>query len=334
MITFLVAIILFLGAELIYFKIANKYNIVDKPNQRSSHTKITIRGGGVIFPLAFTLGIICFQPQNGYLALGVLAISTISFLDDLLTLSNKLRIAVHLLAVALAIYQCIINQPIFQDFIGNSPIIILVVCALLTFVLFIGIINACNFMDGINGISALYFTATLGTVWFLQNSAGIFLLANGVWQMLMAALLVFGFFNLRKKAKTFAGDVGSISIALILCFLVFSLIIYTHNPKWILLLSIYGLDTVCTIICRLFRQENIFEAHRSHFYQYLANQQKVAHVKIALGYTTAQLLVNCFLWFDTSGLYALLVFLTIATFYCIARLGLEGKKALFKNYQF
>ncbi len=333
MITFCIALVLLFGIMLLYFKIANRYHIVDKPNQRSSHTKITIRGGGIIFPLAFIAGIALFEPQNGYLALAVLAISFISFIDDVLTLSNKIRISVHVLAVSLAMYQCFINTPSLQAFIGNSPLIILVGCAVVTYILFIGIINACNFMDGINGISVLYFTVTLGSVWYIQGDKGIFLFTNNVWQILMAALLVFGFFNLRPKAKTFAGDVGSISVALILCFLVLSLMFDNQNFRWILLLAVYGLDTICTIICRLFRNENIFEAHRSHFYQYLANQRKIGHITIALGYAVLQLCINYFLWYETSGLYALLVFLIIAVAYCMVRLRLEGYKALFKKYE-
>ncbi|TAF43821.1 MAG: glycosyl transferase family 4 [Sphingobacteriales bacterium] len=334
MITFGVALVLLFAIALLYFKIANKYNIVDKPNQRSSHTKVTIRGGGVIFPLAFIAGTLLFQPQNGYLALAVLAISSISFIDDVLTLSNKIRISVHTLAVGLAVYQCVNNQPYLQDFIGNSSIIFLVGCAVVTFVLFIGIINACNFMDGINGISVLYFTVVLGSVCFVQSKLGVFLFTNGVWQIFFASLVVFGFFNVRTKAKTFAGDVGSIALALILCFLVLSLMVNTQQIKWILLLSIYGLDTICTILCRLCRGENIFEAHRSHFYQYLANKRKIGHITISVAYALLQLLVNYFLLYNTSGLYAFIIFALIVVAYCCLRLYFEGKNALFNRYPY
>lgn len=333
MITFCIALILFFGIELLYFKIADKYNIVDKPNLRSSHTNITIRGGGIIFSLAFIAGVFMYQPQNIWVALAVLAISLISFMDDILTLNNITRIGVHLLAVILVIYQCFINLPQLQIFISQSQTLILLGCGLATIVLFIGIINACNFMDGINGILVLYFTATLSSIWYIQNSLDIVILANGIWQLLIASLIVFGFFNLRKKAKTFAGDVGSISVALIICFLVLSLIIYTNNLKWILLLGIYGLDTVFTIVCRLFRGENIFEAHRSHFYQYLANQRKMSHVLISVLYAIMQLFVNYLLWYQFSGLYAVVAYLCLVLVYCLLRFYLEGFNALFKSNQ-
>lgn len=331
MIVFSIAAFIFLGIELLYFKIADNFNIVDKPNQRSSHTNNTIRGGGLIFPLAFITGTLIFQPQNIWVAVAVVAISFISFMDDVVTLNNLSRIGVHLLAVILVIYQCAFNTPQIQEYMAQNQTIILVGLSLATLILCIGIINACNFMDGINGITVLYFTVTLASIWYIQNQLGTIILVNSVWQMLMAAMLVFGFFNLRIKAKTFAGDVGSISVALIICFLLLSLIAYTRNLKWILLLGVYGLDAVFTIICRLFRGDNIFEAHRSHFYQYLANQRKINHILISMLYIFTQLIVNYFLWFEASGLYAISVFLVIVIGYCLTRFWLEGYEALFKK---
>jgi UDP-GlcNAc:undecaprenyl-phosphate GlcNAc-1-phosphate transferase len=334
MIILVASLLVFLGIELLYFKIADHYNIVDKPNQRSSHTKLTIRGGGIIFPLAFIVGVFYFQPQNLLLAFAVLAISLISFLDDIITLSNKIRISVHLLAVILAIYQCYLSQPQLQHFVESHNNIILIGAGIASIILFIGTINACNFMDGINGISVLYFMVTLASIWYIQHSLILTLLLDEVWQMLMAALIVFGFFNLRKNAKTFAGDVGSISLALVICFLILSLMAITQNPKWILLLGVYGLDTVLTIFCRLKRGENIFEAHRSHFYQHLANQCKISHIIVSVLYAIVQLFINYLLVIEESGIYALSAFVVLFLFYSFLRLKMEGPKALFTDYKF
>ena len=334
MIIFLGSITVFFGIELLYFKLAERYNIVDKPNSRSSHTQLTIRGGGIIFPLAVVVGILFFQPQYMLLAIAVFAISLISFLDDIITLSNKIRISVHLLGVTLAIYQCYLNQPQLQNFIASHTNVLVIGTGLITFTLFIGIINACNFMDGINGITVLYYMVTLASIWYVQYHLNFILFENGIWQMLIASLLVFGFFNLRKKAKTFAGDVGSISIALIICFLILSLVAITQNFKWILLLGVYGIDTILTIISRLLRRENIFEAHRSHFYQYLANQRKMGYILISIFYALAQLLINYLLVMEESGICALSAFLLLLMLYCFLRYKLEGTKVLFKSYQF
>lgn len=330
MTTFLLALTSFFILEILYFKIANHFNIIDKPNQRSSHTQITLRGGGIIFPIALVIAIFFWQAELLYLASGVLAIAIISFLDDVMTLSNKLRIGVHVISALLIIFQVLSNQntnlePLFLD-----PYSLLLLLSALIFI--IGIINAYNFMDGINGITVLYSLATVASIWWIQNELGFILFETPVWMMLMASLLVFGFFNLRKKAKTFAGDVGSISMALILCYLILTLIFRTQDLKWILLLGMYGLDAVATIVCRLLRRENIFDAHRSHFYQYLANERKWTHVAVSVLYASAQLILNISLIFSNTWWVCGFVFSFILMIYIAVRLKLEGKQRLFVQY--
>ncbi|HEX7365763.1 MAG TPA: glycosyl transferase family 4 [Pelobium sp.] len=325
---FFLSIIGFFILELLYFKIADRYNIIDKPNQRSSHSQITLRGGGVIFPIAFLIGIVIFQPHQYYLAIAILAISTVSFLDDVMTLNNKLRIGVHLLSVSLLLTQIFINQNIPFTALYNLYSLLFILSSL---IITIGIINAYNFMDGINGITVLYSLVTISTCLWVQNYLGIDLLSFGVFLLLIASLIVFGFFNLRKRAKSFAGDVGSIAVALIISFLIGTLIIVTQDLKWILLLGIYGLDAVATIVCRLLRKENIFDAHRSHFYQFLANEKKWSHVLIAVIYAVFQLLLNGALIFGSAAV-VYPTFIIIVSGYVLARLSLEGKARLFINY--
>src|SRR5690606_25712333 len=219
--------------ELVYFKIADHYNIIDKPNERSSHKHHTLRGGGIIFPLALVLGVFIFQPHQYALALGVLAIATVSSLDDLITLSNKLRIGVHFLAVALIIFQIYTNHNLLPEysFINTSSFLFFIV----VFIIIIGIINAYVFTDGTNGITVLYSLVTIGSIVYIEQYLRLDLLQHQIWMLLIASILVFGFFNIRKVAKAFAGDVGSISMALIICFLILQLILQTENLKWILL---------------------------------------------------------------------------------------------------
>lgn len=328
--TFIIALIGFFLLELFYFKIADHYNIIDKPNERSSHKNHTLRGGGIIFPIALVLGVFIFQSNQFALALGVLAIATISFLDDVMTLSNKLRIGIHLLSVALIIYQIYSNQNIYPDysFINTSSFLFFII----VFIIIIGIINAYNFMDGINGITVLYSLVTVGSLFYIEQYLQIYLLQKEIWVMLIASILVFGFFNIRKVAKAFAGDVGSISMALIICFLILQLILQTENLKWILLLGVYGLDSVATIVCRLVRKENIFKAHRSHFYQYLANERKWSHLMVALSYALIQLGLNLIILFSTNNALILVAFILIVLSYVYSRINLEGRKRLFKIY--
>ncbi|MEO5910574.1 MAG: glycosyl transferase family 4 [Pelobium sp.] len=327
--TFAIALALFFILEIGYFKIANRYNIIDKPNERSSHTALTIRGGGIIFPLAVILGILLFQPSLSYLAIAIFLIASISFLDDILTLNHKLRIGVHLLSVLLLLIQIFLNQNIANVLVFDLGAFILMLVA---FIIIIGIINAYNFMDGINGITVLYSLVTIMSLWFIQGQLNIPLLDQHIFGFLIASLLVFGFFNLRKKAKAFAGDVGSISIALLFCFLLITLMIATENFKWLLLLGVYGLDAVGTIICRIIRKENIFEAHRSHFYQHLANEKKYSHITISLIYSAFQLLINITLIYLSTPI-AVLIFIFIIILYIALRLKLEGYHKLFTGLQ-
>jgi len=328
---FLIALILFFFLEILYFKIADHYNIIDKPNLRSSHTEVTLRGGGIIFPIALIAGVLLFGPSYWYLALGVFAIALISFLDDVLTLNNKIRIGVHLFAAGLAIYQA--NQNLSAD----HSSLFFVSCSLFLipfiFILIIGIINAYNFMDGINGITVLYSLVAVCSLFYTQEYLNIYLLEQPVFLLLIASLVVFGFFNLRVKAKAFAGDVGSISIALILCFFILQLIISTNDLKWLLFLGVYGIDSVATIFCRILRRENIFDAHRSHFYQYLVNEKKWSHSLTACLYALLQLGMNVTIIFASQNSYLYLIsFMLLVIGYIAMRLKSEGKTRLFYRY--
>src|SRR5690606_249734 len=164
------------------------------------------------------------------------------------------------------------------------------------YILVIGIINAYNFMDGINGITGLYSLIVLGSLQYINLNQHPFIQEDLIW-FPMLACLVFLFYNFRKKAKVFAGDVGSICIAFWIVFLLGDLIIVSGNPIYILFLAVYGVDTILTIIHRLFLKQNIFEAHRLHFYQILANEQKVSHLLVSSIYGAVQLLIIVFVVF-------------------------------------
>ena len=104
--------------------------------------------------------------------------------------------------------------------------------------------------------------------------------------------MVFNVYNFRRKARCFAGDVGSVSIAFILIFLLGKLILTSGNIVYLFFLTLYGVDSVLTIIHRIYLKENIFDAHRKHFYQVLANEGGVSQLKVATGYSVVQFLIN------------------------------------------
>src|SRR5690606_6410937 len=95
-----------------------------------------------------------------------------------------------------------------------------------------------------------------------------------------------------QRAKCFAGDVGSVSMCFILLFAVLGLIFATGNPIYMLFFAVYGVDSVLTIIHRLMKRENIFEAHRSHLYQYLANEANGNRLVISTMYGLLQALIG------------------------------------------
>ena len=272
MIYLYVAILLFV-AELAYFKIADRFNIIDKPNERSSHETITLRGGGIIFYIGVFAYFIISGFQYPYFFLGLTLISVVGFADDILELSNRIRLSVQLISVMLMAVQVdIFALPWFY--------------LLVTFIVVIGVINAYNFMDGINGITASYSLAVAGLLAIVNSKIGF--IDQELILFTLIATAVFSFYNFRKNAKCFAGDVGSVAMAYILLFILASLIIYTQNLIYILFLAVYGIDTIWTIIRRLSKKENIFKAHRSHLYQYLGNEAGVSKLVVSFIYGALQ----------------------------------------------
>ena len=271
--------ILLMILMLLYFKVADRFNIIDKPNQRSSHTEITLRGGGIIFWFSALIYFLQHVDNNYFFFTGITLVSLVSFWDDIQSLSNKIRISVHFSSITLIFY----DLGLF-DLVPIWGIVIAYVFA-------IGLINAYNFMDGINGITGLYTLVVMGSLLYVNSNIQWF--TDGTFiKYGMIASLVFLFFNYRKKAKCFAGDVGSIAIAFWIIYLVLKLILQTSSLIWLMFLAVYGVDAVCTIIHRLYLKQNIFEAHRLHLYQVLSNEYKIQHRLVAAYYALVQIIIS------------------------------------------
>lgn len=311
---YLLFALLIFAAKFIYFRIADRYNIIDRPNHRSSHSEITIRGGGVIFPVAVLLFAVFSGFEYHYFTIGLFLISFISFWDDLFTASNKIRIAIHLLAVSFMFYELSIY---------HFPVWMIIAA----YIVIIGIINAYNFMDGINGITGFYSLVLLATLLWINQ----YLVAFVNTQLLIAlliAVMIFNFSNFRKKALCFAGDVGSVSMAFIISFLLMKLILQTNQLLYLFLLAIYGIDVVFTIMVRLSRRENIFKAHRLHLYQLLVNEKRIAHLKVSAIYGLVQLLFNVLIIYfinANSPFWVIGVFAALMAFYLLIRLKVSPK---------
>ncbi|MDD2591118.1 MAG: UDP-GlcNAc--UDP-phosphate GlcNAc-1-phosphate transferase, partial [Fermentimonas sp.] len=203
-------------AELLYFRVADKFNIIDKPNERSSHNYITIRGGGVIYWVAALLYLVFNFSTTGLLFFtGITLIAGVSFWDDVSGLGQKIRLLFHLLAMSCAFY--------LAGVFGGFPWWAIII----GYIVFIGIVNAYNFMDGINGITGLYTIAVLLPLMYVNHKVEPFIDMDLLIYPLIASV-VFLFFNFRKRAKCFAGDVGSVSIAFWIVTLLLLLIIRTN----------------------------------------------------------------------------------------------------------
>ena len=280
MITYIVIFILLLIAELLYFRIADKYNIIDKPNERSSHSTIVLRGGGIIFLIGIWIWSVFFGFQYPWFLVGLTLVAGISFVDDIHSLPDSVRLVAQFAAAVMAFYQLgILHWSMWW-------------IILLALIVYVGATNVINFMDGINGITAGYSLAVLIPL-ALVNINGVFVEQSLIISTILASL-VFCIFNFRPKgkAKCFAGDVGSIGIAFIILFLLGNVIIRTMDITWLIFLLIYGVDGCLTIVHRIMLHENLGEAHRKHAYQIMANELKVGHVKVALLYTVMQLVIS------------------------------------------
>ena len=278
--TYLIIFVLLLAAELVYFRIADKFNIIDKPNERSSHSTIVLRGGGIIFLIGAWVWSAFFGFDYPWFLAGLTLVAGVSFVDDIRSLPDSVRLVAQFAAAAMAFYQLgILHWSMWW-------------IVLVALIVYVGATNVINFMDGINGITAGYSLAVLLPLMAVNMDGGY--VEQSLIVSIVLASLVFCIFNFRPKgkAKCFAGDVGSIGIAFIMLFLLGNVIIKTEDITWLIFLLVYGVDGCLTIVHRIMLHENLGEAHRKHAYQLMANELKIGHVKVTLLYMVMQLAVS------------------------------------------
>ena len=239
-----------------------------------------------------------------YLLAAMLVSGVVSFIDDMRTVNNPLKFGVHILSVGLIFIQC--------GLVNTLPPLYLIVIGMF----FIGVINAYNFMDGINGITGLYSLAVIIPLFLTEDNEKI----RSLELFTIIGLLVFNYFNTRKKARCFAGDVGSISLAILIVFLMIMRIQFTGRFVYIGLLLVYGIDTIFTIAQRLYQQENIFKPHRKHLYQYYCNEKKMPHVLVSSLYAFLQLIISLAIVYGYLNiLWLLILLIVLCVFYWILK---------------
>lgn len=277
-----VIFILLLLLEILYFKVAKIYGIVDKPNNRSSHSFSVLRGGGIIFLLGTWVWSLFFGFHYICFLIAVTLVGAISFLDDICSLNDSVRLIIQFVAMFLLFYQL----DMLQLNLWWAVLIGLIVC--------VGATNVINFMDGINGLTAGYSLTVMIPLVLVNIGSSNHFIEQSFLIVAILSLLVFSWFNFRPrgKAKCFAGDVGSISIAFIILFSIGKLIMQTSDITWFILLIVYGVDGCLTILHRILLHENLGEAHRKHAYQIMANELGLAHPLVCGIYMLIQLLVS------------------------------------------
>lgn len=301
-ITYGIIFVILLALELVYFKIADKFNIIDKPNERSSHSTIVLRGGGIIFLLgawvwsafaaAGMLGTDAGFEYPWFLA-AVTLVAGVSFVDDIRSLPNWLRLVAQFVAMAMMFYQLGLFEGFdFAEGFSVSGVVVPTLILVTALVVCVGASDIINFMDGINGITGGYALAVLLSL-ALMNSREAFI--EGSFLLTIAlAIVVFCIFNFRPlgKAKCFAGDVGSIGIAFIMLFAIGKLVVATGDVTWLIFLLVFGADGCFTIVHRVMLHESIGKPHRKHAYQLMANELKITPPVVSCIYMAMQLAIS------------------------------------------
>lgn len=273
----------------LYFPFAEKKGMLAGVNHRSSHTKPVITGAGFIFYISYVFYIISFvfstwdAPWPLFIGISILAI--VSFIDDLKDLWFFIRLVVQILAVILMLYQIYIEFSM-EPFAMNASL--LIILAIVGLIFSVGFVNLYNFMDGLNGMMVGITISALAIFALID-----FFVVDFVDDLLLVytaiPTLIFAFFNARRQAICFAGDVGAIVLGFVMVYMLVSLLMQTGNVVYIFIFASIYLEAGMTVMQRLLAGQNIFKPHRIHLFQLLCNEHKHHHVKISAFYALNQL---------------------------------------------
>jgi len=298
MIEYIAIGIILLAFEYAYFILAKRLRIVDRPHHQSSHTGVIVRGGGGVFYVAYALWFIISGMQYPMIFAGLSIIAVTSFADDIHSISPKVRMVLQFIALMVMLHETrVFSFPIV------GMIFLSVVC--------VGIVNIYNFMDGINGLTGGYSLVVTLALIYVNNYVVLFI-DNQLLLYLLLAIAVFNLFNFRKRAKCFAGDVGSLSIGFILVFMILKLIVNYGHMFWVAFLIVYGVDGGLTILHRIILRENILKPHKKHAYQIMANELHIPHLQVSGVYMVFQV-VCCVVFIAWPSYYTLSAEIVILT---------------------
>ncbi len=293
---------------------ANKKAIYDIPNERSSHSTPTPRGGGLAIMIVFYIGLVYFQESIDstlfYALLCAIPIALISLVDDVLTISSKVRFFIQSVSAAMALY--------FLGGVSSFDFILFELQGwwlnIIAFIAMIWLTNLYNFLDGIDGYAGSEAVMVgLGLFLFFHNPLGL---------VIVAACLGFLLFNWH-KASIFMGDVGSATLGFVFAVFVFYDTSQGSIFIWLILLSLFWFDATLTLIRRYRNGEVVTQAHKKHAYQRLT-QSGWSHDKVVWFSLVFNLIFFVLLYFVEN---VLIVFIfNIIALYTIVKL-IDAKKS-------
>jgi UDP-N-acetylmuramyl pentapeptide phosphotransferase/UDP-N-acetylglucosamine-1-phosphate transferase len=302
-------IIFFIVLMLSYFGVEKfrqwsiKKQIVDVPNERSSHAAPTPRGGGLVFVvIALSFYAATGLTENNHFQwsylTGAVSIALVSWLDDLFSVKTLHRFLIHGLAAFLIIYAGGFWREIDLPYLGTIDFGFF--GALLTFCWIVGMTNAYNFMDGVDGIAATQ-AVTAGIGWLIVGKllgSDATALYGGVISFACLGFLIHN----RQPAKIFMGDVGSAFLGY--TFAVLPIVAKIENPSnaakdavfpliGVLLVWFFVFDAFYTFVFRLLKKQKVWQAHREHLYQKMVIKG-FSHASVTAVYGTFSMILSGF----------------------------------------
>ena len=264
-------------------------DIMDRPNERSSHDTPTPRGGGIglmaaLLP-AWIAGAVLFAPDplttaDWLLPLAAAALAGVSWIDDLRDLGALPRLAAQFAAAiaGVLVLPGLVFQGLFPPWLD----------ATLAVIGWVWFVNLFNFMDGIDGISGVESISIAAGV--VLTGAILSIIPGGMTaQALAVAAATAGFLAWNwHPAKIFLGDIGSVGLGYLLAWLLLALAAMGEWEAALILPLYYLADATITLLHRLARREKVWQAHREHYYQQ-AVQNGRSHARVSAAVATTNL---------------------------------------------
>lgn len=233
-----------------------------------------ITGTGLVLVLVLLLHGLLVNTSHAYFLFAFAMLALVNWLDDLFEIHSGWRLITQFLALSFLVMEFGLISSYWSPFF---------------LVVAVGVVNAYNFMDGINGISGIYALAVLAPLPF----AYAFDTENmGRLLLIFLFLILFILFNFRRSAKAILGDTGSIALGFLVLF--YSLQCFKNYDIYLLMSfsMLFLLDTGYTLLERTYRRKNVFQSHREHLYQMLVHRRGWDPRWVAMGYGVIQLGIN------------------------------------------